>query len=101
MAWHGSDRRARLPSNWPVLRAKVLARDGYRCVAVLRDTGLRCAATATDVDHIIPGDDHAMTNLQALCVWHHARKTAAESAAARRPRLSRRRPEERHPGDLT
>lgn len=100
MAWHSSDRRARLPSTWRTLRAKVLKRDGYMCVALLRDTGTRCTAVATDVDHIIPNDDHDMANLQSLCTWHHARKSSAEGAAARGPRISRKRPERGHPGEL-
>ncbi|MCZ0996303.1 HNH endonuclease signature motif containing protein [Streptomyces noursei] len=100
MPWMGSDRRSRLPRNWPVLRLSVLKRDGFQCVAVLRDTGARCTAPATDVDHIVPGDDHDPANLQALCRWHHARKSSAEGAAARRRRVSRRRPAERHPGEL-
>jgi 5-methylcytosine-specific restriction endonuclease McrA len=101
MAWHGSDRLARLPSNWRTLRAKVLKRDGFMCVAILRDTGTRCTAIATDVDHIVPGDNHDMTNLQSLCSWHHARKSSAEGAAARGRRVPRKRPADRHPGDLS
>ncbi|ARF59430.1 HNH endonuclease [Streptomyces gilvosporeus] len=100
MPWTGSDRRLRLPSDWPVRRLSVLKRDGFQCVAVLRDTGARCTASATDVDHIVPGDDHDLANLQALCRWHHARKSSAEGVAAKRRRVSRRRPEGRHPGDL-
>lgn len=101
MAWSTSNRRQRLPKDWPVRRASVLQRDGYRCVAVLVD-GERCTESATDVDHIKPGDDHSLTNLQALCRWHHARKSAREGhearGAVRRP--SRRRPEAPHPGEL-
>lgn len=100
MAWSSSHRRAELPADWAtVLRPRTLARDGYRCVALMRD-GSRCPATATDVDHIGDRHDHSDNNLQSLCRWHHGRKTAAESAAARRAkrRPLRRRPEERHPG---
>jgi hypothetical protein len=37
---------------------------------------------ATDVDHIVAGDDHEPSNLQALCRFHHARKSAREGASA-------------------
>nr|WSZ97260.1 HNH endonuclease [Streptomyces sp. NBC_00857] len=100
MAWSTSKRRAELPADWAtVRRPRVLARDGYRCVARMRG-GSRCLATATDVDHIGDRRDHTDNNLQSLCRWHHKRKTAAESAAARRTkrRPLRRRPAERHPG---
>ncbi|MEU7200278.1 HNH endonuclease signature motif containing protein [Streptomyces sp. NPDC045470] len=101
MAWDTSDRRARLPSDWPQRRAIVLKRDGYQCVATLVD-GPRCPEPGTDVDHIVPGDNHDVANLQTLCAWHHRRKTAREAAAARasRPRPSVRRAERPHPGDL-
>jgi len=102
VAWQGSDRRSRLPSDWKATRRTVLARDGYRCCAVLVD-GTRCAEAGTDVDHIIAGDDHSLTNLQLLCRWHHARKSTAEGHAARaaRPRPGRQRPERPHPGRIS
>ena len=104
MAWSKaptSDRKARLPKDWQARRAQVLRRAGYRCEAKHSD-GSRCEERATDVDHIVAGDDHSLTNLQALCSWHHDRKTAREAAEARRrrPRPSRRRPPEAHPGLL-
>lgn len=94
--WIGSTRRERLPADWHTIVARILARDERRCRAVLSD-GTRCTETATDVDHIVRGDDHRDANLQALCSWHHRRKTAAEGNAARRPLTNRRAPE-RHPG---
>ncbi|WGH21422.1 HNH endonuclease [Arthrobacter phage Emotion] len=97
MAWDTSDRGARLPDNWPSLRIRVLRRDGYKCQAV-DSLGHRCNAPANQVDHIKPGDDHDLDNLQALCRWHHSRKSSAEGAAARRPKLTRAREPERHPG---
>lgn len=97
MAWSTSNRRERLPADWHSRRARVLRRDSYRCQA-LDSLGAKCGEPATDVDHINPGDDHSYANLQALCRWHHARKSSAEGAAARRPRPTQRREPERHPG---
>lgn len=100
MAWQGSDRADRLPDNWGRLRRRVMARDGYQCTAVLRD-GDRCVEVGTDVDHVVPGDDHDLTNLALLCRWHHARKSAREGQAARGPVLKRARGDDRpHPGAL-
>jgi 5-methylcytosine-specific restriction endonuclease McrA len=92
-----SARAARLPDDWTVRRVRVLRRDGYRCQA--RDSlGVKCGEPANQVDHIKPGDDHSYDNLRALCRWHHARKSSAEGAAARRPRATRARQPEQHPG---
>lgn len=101
MSWDTSDRRDRLPHDWAVRRLRVLRRDSYRCQARLSD-GRLCLAPASDVDHIVRGDDHRPENLQSLCRWHHSQKTAAEAAEARRanPRPSRQRPPEKHPGAL-
>lgn len=97
MPWDTSDRKARLPADWTIRRVRVLRRDGYKCQA--RDSlGVMCGDPANQVDHIVPGDDHDDSNLQALCRWHHARKSSAEGLAARKPRLTQRRPPEPHPG---
>ncbi|KPC89936.1 HNH endonuclease [Streptomyces sp. NRRL F-6602] len=97
MAWEGSTRRQRLPKDWPARRRRVLRRDGHRCVELYSD-GRRCTQPATDVDHIVPGDDHRMENLRALCSWHHARKSAHEGGtAAARTRVSTARPRPSHP----
>ena len=97
MAWNGSDRRERLPANWPAIRLRVLRRDCWRCMARMSD-GTRCSEPATDVDHITPGDDHSPANLQALCRWHHGQKSAREGAAASvAKRASREREREQHP----
>jgi len=99
MAWESSDRKARLPSDWSTRRVRVLRRDGYKCQA--RDSlGVLCGAPANQADHIEPGDDHSLENLRALCRWHHARKSSAEGAAARRPRPKQARDPEPHPGML-
>jgi 5-methylcytosine-specific restriction enzyme A len=97
MAWSGSDRASRLPSNWATLRMRVLRRDAYKCQD--RDSmGRPCGEPANEVDHVIPGDDHSLENLRAICRWHHARKSSAEGRAAQAPRPSRRRKPEAHPG---
>ncbi len=76
---------------------RVLRRDSYRCQA--KDSlGVRCDAYANQCDHIVAGDNHDEDNLQALCRWHHDRKSSAEGAAARRPRATQRREPEAHPG---
>jgi 5-methylcytosine-specific restriction endonuclease McrA len=75
----------------------VLDRCGYRCQ--WRDDEGRCRATATDVDHIAPGDDHSLANLQGLCSHHHLIKTSREANESRAQRKALGRlPEEKQPG---
>lgn len=95
--WAGSTRRRRLPVDWPARRARVLQRDGHACTWI-QDDGLRCAAHATDVDHIVRGEDHSDDNLRSLCSFHHRRKSGREGALARSKRPTINRPAERHPG---
>ncbi len=78
--WEGSTRRQRLPSNWSGLRATVLARD-----PICQD-GRVChgLALSSQVDHVTPGDDHDLANLQGICADCHQAKTQAEATAARR-----------------
>ncbi|HEX6968620.1 MAG TPA: HNH endonuclease [Micromonosporaceae bacterium] len=95
--WHGSNRRAELPPDWPAIRARIWARDHGRCQWPT-DTG-PCHWPGRDVDHRADPHDHSDTNLWVLCGWHHDRKTAAEGNAARR-RFSTKRPPEPHPGLL-
>lgn len=80
IAWAGSDRAQRLPSDWPKIRARVLRRDGHTCQAC---HGLRCANQRLEVDHIKRGDDHSLSNLQTLGHACHQAKTLAEAAEAR------------------
>lgn len=96
MPWGSkSGRTAPLPSNWPDLRDEQLVKDGHRCTYVSPDTGQRCTARATDVDHVGAADDH--TDLTSLCSWHHDRKTGRQGATSKkRTRAARRAP--RHPG---
>lgn len=97
MAWVGSTRRSRLPKNWPSLRRRVLHRDNHVCQTRFSE-GQLCGREATDVDHITPGDDHSMANLQALCSWCHARKSASEGGrAAALARVRTERPKQTHP----
>jgi 5-methylcytosine-specific restriction endonuclease McrA len=83
--------------NWPVLRRRVPRRDGYACQTRFGE-GQLCGREATDVDHIVPGDDHSMANLRALCGWCHARKSASEGGrAAALTRVRTERPKPIHP----
>ncbi|TRX43739.1 HNH endonuclease [Corynebacterium guaraldiae] len=95
MSWSTSDRRKRLPSDWSRRRLEVLRRDQHQC----RAKGPGCKGRATEVDHILRGDDHSLNNLQALCSVCHRRKTLSEAQAASARRRSRRfRSIESHPG---
>lgn len=101
--WTNSNRRSRLPSDWPKRRARALRRDGKLCQWRL-DGGERCLQPATDVDHIRPGDDHSDDNLQSLCGEHHSLKSSQEGAAAlaaKRRKINQKfRWTETHPGLL-
>ena len=68
--WAGSTRAARLPRNWPTIRARILKRDGYRCYL--------CGALADQVDHKQRGDNHSEHNLAAICGPCHRRKSGQE-----------------------
>lgn len=72
--WKQSNRKARLPSDWRRITLAVRRRDRGVCTL--------CGQPGTDVDHIEPGDNHAMSNLRLLCSPCHARKSAREGAAA-------------------
>jgi 5-methylcytosine-specific restriction protein A len=88
MAWEGSTRHDRLPPDWPAIRVRILARDGHRCQHHRVDLGRIC------------GDDHSDGNLQALCPWHHRKKSGREgglaSGVARAAKRARETPA--HPG---
>lgn len=95
MAWQNSDRRAGLPRDWNRRRQRVLDRDDHRC----RIRGPKCIGKATDVDHIIRGDNHDEVNLQAACRPCHNAKTSRESNEVQtRMRKAAKRPPPRHPG---
>lgn len=97
MAWSTSDRRARLPADWPHLRQATKARARGICEWVDQDG--RCTEQGTDCDHVVQGDDHSLANLQWLCGPHHDEKTRNENAARNRQTAAlRRKPTEPHPG---
>lgn len=99
--WEGSDRHDRLPGNWSKLVKAVKIRDKGRCRWILPKSKTRCPRDGTDVDHIVPGDDHSLKNLQLLCAHHHQVKTALDNRRARRSDKARKyRPTEKHPGDI-
>lgn len=99
MAWENSSRRRRLPGDWPTRRAKVLQRDGYRCKVSVN--GKRCNRPANEVDHIRRGDNHALSNLRAICNEHHRAKSSQEGNEAKRLKRERYlRPAELHPAEL-
>jgi 5-methylcytosine-specific restriction endonuclease McrA len=65
---------------WQGLRLAAKRRDGFRCV--------QCGARhRLEVDHVKPVRSHPqlawdLANLQTLCAWHHAQKTAIETGIA-------------------
>lgn len=98
--WAGSTRSQQLPADWPERREATRQRAGGRCEK--RTRGQRCPNTGSDCDHIKPGDNHSLTNLQWLCPSCHQAKTQREAQAARAAqRAQRYRPREDHPGRLT
>jgi 5-methylcytosine-specific restriction enzyme A len=101
--WANSDRRQRLPDNWPSIVRRIKRRDGNQCREIMPN-GVRCPEVGTDVDHVIPGDDHRDSNLRLLCEWHHQRKSSREGGQAaakkRRKNATKFRRDEAHPGLL-
>lgn len=92
----GSTRGSRLPADWRrTVVPRILDRDGHTCQ--IRLPG--CAGTATEVDHVIRGDDHSDDNLRAACPPCHRSKSGKEGAAVRHRYRMRRDPEP-HPGIL-
>jgi 5-methylcytosine-specific restriction protein A len=93
--WQGSDRKSRLPSNWPTIRAKVLARDPLCKICGVRPS--------SHCDHIeAKTDAHAEDKLQGVCSTCHGLKSSREGndAQAANPQPGRKRPDEPHPGLL-
>jgi 5-methylcytosine-specific restriction protein A len=106
--WKDSDRRARLPTDWPARRTAVHKRSGWKCeVLVIKHAGglpQRCGRYADGgVDHIINDDDDSLSNLRDTCSTHHRSKSSQEgnaAKAARRALIKRPKPPERHPGEI-
>lgn len=88
--WAGSNRRSRLPVNWPSIRADVLDEEPF-----CRLCGIGPSVVC---DHIIRGDDHSRANLQGICRPCDRIKSAREGGTAPHKRRSRLRPAEPHPG---
>lgn len=105
--WEGSERRALLPADWTTKTVpRILTRDHHRCQHLREDTQRKCGRRATDVDHKVrpaEGGTDDDSNLQALCQWHHRRKTGQEggaaSGAARKAKRDAAKP--LHPGILS
>ena len=93
--WKGSTRRARLPIEWDRIRRKVLKSADGLCQ--IRTQG--CEGLATAVDHVVAGDDHRLSNLQATCSNCHTKKTNFENKQRLTKKMAaRKRPTEGHPG---
>lgn len=97
--WANSDRRARLPADWPKRQRACLRRDPVcTCRGELDGCRLHlgrpCSSPSTEADHLVRGDDHSPENLGGKCHPCHERKTIAE----RLKLAPRRRPPEPHPG---
>jgi len=110
MPWETS-RRRKDPPGWSKIRTAVLTRANGMCEHTHLEespqgsTTLRCTYPAQDVDHIVNvanGGSNSLDNLQALCDWHHKRKTQTEAQAARKAKgiQTERRATPRHPGLL-
>lgn len=105
MAWSTSDRRARLPKDWPTRVVKTKARAGNRCEGISLQGEPRwhvstCTGLGAECDHDQRGDDHDLSNLRWLSGPCHTRKTQHEAKAAARL-VGRKRPRtEQHPGRM-
>lgn len=72
-----SGRRGRLPSNWASLRAQVRKRADGKCEAASHHPS--CDGVGSECDHIRPGDDHSLSNLQWLSRPCHQAKSNREN----------------------
>jgi 5-methylcytosine-specific restriction protein A len=97
--FHGSNRRATLPRNWPQIRQQVLRRDGYQC----QIRAPMCATIAREVDHVGDRNDHRPEALRAACTPCHRDRSSrqggrAAGVRARARKAARFRSPESHPG---
>lgn len=96
MAWSSSNRRERLPADWPKRVSATKRRAGGRCEGISLNGEPRwhaeqCPGLGRECDHDKRGDNHDLSNLRWLSTECHKRKTWAEKPVRkRRPR--------RHPG---
>ena len=93
--WTGSDRRRRLPPQWARIRAEILKKDPTCQLCFVRPR--------THCDHIEPKkDDHRKEALRGVCAPCHMQLSSKQGNDAQRekPRPTRARPEEVHPGIL-
>lgn len=97
MSWGSSNRKKRFNRGWAKIRMKVLERDGHMCQWPMTDengfyAGV-CGAYANEVDHRnqnMVRDDDRLSQLWALCHYHHARKTGVESVKGKYRAKTRR-----------
>ncbi len=92
MSWDTSDRRSRLPDDWPKRVAQVKRRSHGRCEAVVHDPG--CDGRGRALHHVHQGDDHSLDTLQLLSRPCHLRKTRLDNGYT----ASVKAPVEQHPG---
>ena len=77
--WHSNNPRRHQRTNgwaWSRTRQRILDRDVHRC---------GCGAPASQVDHVLSigqGGSDDDSNLRAICLHCHAKKTATEAALA-------------------
>jgi len=100
--WRGSTRRATLGREFFRNRERVLRRDGRQCQ--IRTPGI-CTGAANQADHIGDRLDHSEQNMRAACPECHQHRSSQQGGAAAGRRAqervrARRRPAERHPGQL-
>jgi 5-methylcytosine-specific restriction enzyme A len=89
--WRDSTRRRRLPASWQAIRRECFAIYGPLCYL--------CSDFASDIDHVIPGDNHSLENLRPICKSCHTKKSSAEGGRAfQAQRPKRKRITEQHPG---
>lgn len=92
--WVGR-RQDRSSTRSKALRLATLRRDGWRCQWGQR--GALCGAYADQADHINRHGPDELSNMRALCAYHHGIKTSTEGNAERW-RYRRARDPEPHPG---
>lgn len=103
MSWYTSDRRSRLPlagGEWVRIRTRVRERANNHCQAQVHSA--LCNGIGSECDHITPGDDNSLDNLQWLNKHCHKLKTQREAARNNRRRAQlRRHPHETNPGMIS